>query len=712
MRKQKTILLGICILLMTILIPFNKTKAVEEIERTELDFPIAGEEFDEFQEPMVAPMPDINPFEAIPDTDDVTTEEIDMKANIDAGVIGIENAEQINPEEEAELEKISEEEIESDENITAEDLEINDPTVLPDRKILYPLKNIWRSILMATTFDPVKKANLRLRFASEKLIEAKKIADKTDDSEIIEKAIDIYKDEVNKISEGIEKIKEKAEDNDNVDALVERITDSQLKHVILIDKMEKKLSQDTIEKIHTKLETAREQILGKLSQSTLEIADAKKIRKKFEKAIEKQGESDFRHLRHIEVLRKVEENAPEEAKEAIQKVIEKTQERFEEKMQNLGDENKKVFQYYIKNMSGNEVRHLEVINDLESKEISDEVRNMMEKAKEEAIKRIEIRIEKPRYKGEKKKILEHLKKGTMENIRIIKELEGNLPPETVEKIIDIKSAAMENFKEKIENINFEEQEKMMEKIEKFHDVKQFEMFKEMEEIIPENKKEFWKEMEGKAKKEIKKDIENAKNAVQKTMILKKLAGDVPENIDILGEYMPDEALVQEIMQEQIRKIERKTVTIQSAERLQIMKEKIQDNEQIRNVIEKQSPNIINQLRNREEKIINDTDNDEAAKIREQEIIRQRKRKEIKEQEQNINASMANPAAIYCEKNGGKLIPTQTAAGVDAICVLPDGTQCGQWDFFRGECGREVNEDPVTLDDRIPLTDRKQPHTLR
>ena len=40
--------------------------------------------------------------------------------------------------------------------------------------------------------------------------------------------------------------------------------------------------------------------------------------------------------------------------------------------------------------------------------------------------------------------------------------------------------------------------------------------------------------------------------------------------------------------------------------------------------------------------------------------------------------MANPAAVYCAELGYQLAGEQ--------CAFPDGTSCGQWAFFRGECG--------------------------
>ncbi len=50
------------------------------------------------------------------------------------------------------------------------------------------------------------------------------------------------------------------------------------------------------------------------------------------------------------------------------------------------------------------------------------------------------------------------------------------------------------------------------------------------------------------------------------------------------------------------------------------------------------------------------------------------------------ANMANPASVYCEQNGGKLEMRQDASGGTAgICKFPDGSECDEWAYFRGEC---------------------------
>jgi putative hemolysin len=48
--------------------------------------------------------------------------------------------------------------------------------------------------------------------------------------------------------------------------------------------------------------------------------------------------------------------------------------------------------------------------------------------------------------------------------------------------------------------------------------------------------------------------------------------------------------------------------------------------------------------------------------------------------------LPNPASVYCEQNGGNLeIRQDSAGGQYGVCVFPDGSECDEWAYFRGEC---------------------------
>lgn len=47
--------------------------------------------------------------------------------------------------------------------------------------------------------------------------------------------------------------------------------------------------------------------------------------------------------------------------------------------------------------------------------------------------------------------------------------------------------------------------------------------------------------------------------------------------------------------------------------------------------------------------------------------------------------LANPAAVFCEEQGGQVHVRAESGGEVGYCVFPDGSECEEWAFYRGEC---------------------------
>ncbi len=45
----------------------------------------------------------------------------------------------------------------------------------------------------------------------------------------------------------------------------------------------------------------------------------------------------------------------------------------------------------------------------------------------------------------------------------------------------------------------------------------------------------------------------------------------------------------------------------------------------------------------------------------------------------------NPASQFCEEQGYTLEIREGADGQIGVCLFPDGTECEEWAFYRGEC---------------------------
>jgi putative hemolysin len=58
------------------------------------------------------------------------------------------------------------------------------------------------------------------------------------------------------------------------------------------------------------------------------------------------------------------------------------------------------------------------------------------------------------------------------------------------------------------------------------------------------------------------------------------------------------------------------------------------------------------------------------------------------------AVMPNPASVYCEQQGYKSeIRTAADGSQYGVCVFPDGSECDEWAYYRGECGPETATTP-------------------
>lgn len=44
--------------------------------------------------------------------------------------------------------------------------------------------------------------------------------------------------------------------------------------------------------------------------------------------------------------------------------------------------------------------------------------------------------------------------------------------------------------------------------------------------------------------------------------------------------------------------------------------------------------------------------------------------------------IANPASVFCIQQGGKLRMDKTPQGERMLCILPNGREVDEWDYFR------------------------------
>lgn len=279
------------------------------------------------------------------------------------------------------------EEITVDEDITAGDLGISEPKVLPDSPF-YFIKNLWRGVRSAFTFNKVKKAELRLSYANERLIEAKKLAEKIGKEEIVQKTIEKYQNEIEKVKTRVENFKEKAQDNPKIDQFLDRLTDRTIKQQQLMDRLEKNLSDKP--EVLEHIQAAKEKSLENFGTVIEQLEENKeRIQERLEKNLEQIEGSQYKNFKNLEVLIRLEDKVPEQAKEAIQQAQENSLKRLNDKLEQMSPQDQEKFGTYLDNISGDQTTHLEILERLNERELLPTLKEKVEQNRERAQERVE-----------------------------------------------------------------------------------------------------------------------------------------------------------------------------------------------------------------------------------------------------------------------------------------------------------------------------------
>jgi len=192
------------------------------------------------------------------------------------------------------------------------------------------MKEWARSVRSAFTFNNVKKAELENKFSNEKLVELKKMVENKINPEKIKNAAEKYQKSLEKIKNATDKIKDKAENNPEVNKFLEKFTSQQVLHEKILQKLETQVPEAVLEKI----EEARERHMEKFGEVMQKLEDNKeKIAERVKNALQNGDEINS------EILDRIKEKMPEEIKQKIEekranianKIIEKSIQKNERK---------------------------------------------------------------------------------------------------------------------------------------------------------------------------------------------------------------------------------------------------------------------------------------------------------------------------------------------------------------------------------------------
>ncbi|MFH1582525.1 MAG: DUF5667 domain-containing protein [bacterium] len=290
----------------------------------------------------------------------------------------------------AQEESAASEELSLDETITAEDLGIEEPSLLPDNPF-YFLKEMGRGIQSFFTFNQIKKLELKEKFSNEKIIELQKMVEQNANQERIKTALRNYQKELGDMQQIAAKIQERTqtEADEETGKFLDKFVQKQILHQRIIQRLENQVPEEAMEKIREIKEKQLENF-GEV-MTRLENANTERIQERLEKNLKEIEGSDFQGFKNLEVLGRLIEKVPEQAKNAIRNVQESTMNALKEKLETLSVQQREKFQEYIENSSGDKEKQLEILDSL--KENIPAIKEMLLDSRERIIEQVRERVQ-------------------------------------------------------------------------------------------------------------------------------------------------------------------------------------------------------------------------------------------------------------------------------------------------------------------------------
>jgi len=256
--------------------------------------------------------------------------------------------------------------------IDSTDLGISKPRILPGHP-LYFLKDWIRKIHLTFTFNPVKKDELRLKFANEKLAETGKLIEVKKNPRLIEKTLGDFEKEIAEISK---------DSGENLKGLSGKLIHQLILHQKILEKLKERVPSEGVQKI---IEKKRDSHLQRFAEVIQKVEEKKKIPERIEKEIENIEKGEFKEFKVLEMLEEVKDEVSENVRNEIEKKEEKELKELRREVEKMPKEKRENFKNYVAKIPGKKLIHLKIISKLETEELPEETIKVLEKAKERKI---------------------------------------------------------------------------------------------------------------------------------------------------------------------------------------------------------------------------------------------------------------------------------------------------------------------------------------
>ncbi len=246
--------------------------------------------------------------------------------------------------------------------VTANDLEVTTPTLLPTSPF-YFFKSAARTVQLFFTFNAVRKTELELRIADEKIIEAREVVEHLPgDQRALERAIENYRNTAESLKARLEGLRETSQ-NPNVDKLLDKLADRSVKHSELFEELK--------EKAEDKSKPEFDKVKDALGEGFLRTADRienpdKLVRRLKQALDEREVKDELEKIRKAEFFDRYEEKKSEpklkeELRKAREDFVEDAQSVLEESLKEAAPE---AIVEKLKAIPGDDIARLKIITEI------------------------------------------------------------------------------------------------------------------------------------------------------------------------------------------------------------------------------------------------------------------------------------------------------------------------------------------------------------
>ncbi len=353
-----------------------------------------------------------------------------------------------------------------DERVTTEDLEAVEANVLPG-SAFHVFKRFGWTMREIFETDPVADAELKIQHANQELSELKQLIDERGFTDVnpdtINASMARFEGRLENVNNVAEALKERKEtDPEAVNTLLNNLTDKQFKYQKVLESIERDVikekeenpdASDKIENVFVKISETKNKALEHFGDviGTVEEDNSEKIAERIIRVADKQDGSEFKHLKNLEVLKRLEGQAPKGVRGAIELAQENTLKFFNRDIASLPEEDRaERFEQYNKFNYGDETRQLSFLDDLKSLDgISPEILKKIEEVKEFAISKFEKKMSEFKQPDVLENYIGHLSGENFNDMVLAEQLASRVVfedrPEIKQRMDDIRDRSVKEF---------------------------------------------------------------------------------------------------------------------------------------------------------------------------------------------------------------------------------------------------------------------------